>query len=125
MGFDTKTESVSPDELTAGNFPVVTKPVTLILGTSYPRGAVLGIITASGKATLVDDAQGTGEEIAEGVLLDSVDATAADQSGIMALTGDFNGDALTFGGDDVVADHVDALRNKCVFIHKTAIAVQP
>lgn len=123
MAFTTKTNTDAPDQLFAGDFPVVTKSITLT-GAAFVRGSVIGIITASGKGVLVDNTLGNGAQTAEGILLDYVDASGADKSGIIALTGDFNGSALTFGGDDVVADHVAALRNKSIFIHKTAAAVQ-
>ena len=64
--------------------------VTLKAGTSYPLGAVLGRITASGKYRLSPDATVTGDEGAEtavAVLLEAVDATAADQTGLIAARG--------------------------------------
>ena len=64
--------------------------VTLKAGTSYPLGAVLGKITASGKYRLSPNAAVTGDEGAEtavAVLLEAVDATAADQSGLIAARG--------------------------------------
>ena len=64
--------------------------VTLKAGSSYPLGAVLGRITASGKYRLSPAAQVTGDEGAEtavAVLLDAVDATAADQTGLIAARG--------------------------------------
>ena len=64
--------------------------VTLKAGTSYPLGAVLGKITASGKYRLSPAATVTGDEGAEtaiAVLLEAVDATAADQAGLIAARG--------------------------------------
>jgi hypothetical protein len=64
--------------------------VTLKAGTSYPLGAVLGTITASGKYRLSPAAEVVGEEGAETasvVLLEAVDATAADQTGVIAARG--------------------------------------
>jgi hypothetical protein len=64
--------------------------VTLKAGTSYPLGAVLGRITASGKCRLSPNATVTGDEGAEtaiAVLLEAVDATAADQTGLIAARG--------------------------------------
>ncbi len=64
--------------------------VTLKSGTSYPLGAVLGKITASGKYRLSPAATVTGDEGAEtatAVLLQPVDATAADQTGLVAARG--------------------------------------
>lgn len=125
MPFSTKTDSVSPDELIAGSFPRVTKPVTLLTGTAYLRGDVLGVVTASGKYTLVDSDAEDGSQTPEAILMEDSDASSADTSGIVALTGDFNSAALRFGGTDVAADHVAALRGKSIFIHKTAVSVEP
>lgn len=64
--------------------------VTLKAGTSYPLGAVLGKITASGKYRLSPAAQVVGDEgaeVATAVLLQAVDATAADATGLIAARG--------------------------------------
>jgi hypothetical protein len=61
--------------------------VTLLAGTNYALGAVLGVVTASGKYTLSPDAGATGEEVAVAVLLEAVDATAADATGLVLARG--------------------------------------
>jgi len=64
--------------------------VTLKAGAAYPLGAVLGRITASGKYRLAAAAEVTGDEGAEtavAVLLQPVDATLADRTGLIAARG--------------------------------------
>ena len=61
--------------------------VTLLAGTSYPVGAVLGRITASGKMKLSTATGTDGAQNAAAVLLYDVDATAADVTGIVVLRG--------------------------------------
>jgi len=61
--------------------------VTLLAGTNYAIGSVLGIVTASGKYTLSPDTGTTGEETAVAVLLEAVDATAADAAGVILARG--------------------------------------
>lgn len=64
--------------------------VTLKAGTSYPLGAVLGRITASGKFRFSAAAQVVGDEGAEtavAVLIEAVDATAADATGLVVARG--------------------------------------
>ena len=64
--------------------------VTLKAGISYPLGAVLGRITASGKYRLSPAAEVVGDEGAEtaaAVLLEAVDATSADQTALIAVRG--------------------------------------
>ncbi len=61
--------------------------VTLKSGTNYPLGAVLGKLTADGKYTLSPASGADGSETAVAVLLEAADATAADQTGLIAARG--------------------------------------
>ena len=57
--------------------------VTVITGQNLGTGAVIGKITASGKVTELAPGAADGSENAAGVLLLPVDATAADQPGVI------------------------------------------
>ena len=64
--------------------------VTLKSGTDYALGSVLGKITATAKYRLSPNAQVVGDEGAEtavAVLLEAVDATAADKTGLVVARG--------------------------------------
>jgi hypothetical protein len=64
--------------------------VTLKSGTKYALGSVLGKITASGKYRLSPAAQAVGDEGAEtaiAVLIEDVDATSADKTGLVVARG--------------------------------------
>lgn len=61
--------------------------VTLLAGTNYPLGAVLGVVTASGKYTLSPATGTDGSETAAAVLLEAVDASAADATGLVIVRG--------------------------------------
>jgi hypothetical protein len=64
--------------------------VTLKAGTSYLLGAVLGKITATGKYRLSPAAEVVGDEgaeIATAVLIEAVDATDADKTGLVVARG--------------------------------------
>lgn len=61
--------------------------VTLLAGTAYPVGAVLGRITASGKYKLATSGGSDGAQTASTVLLYAVDATLADAVGIVVARG--------------------------------------
>ena len=64
--------------------------MTLKAGTSYELGSVLGKITASSKYRLSPAAQVVGDEGAEtaiAVLLEAVDATGGDKTGLIAARG--------------------------------------
>ena len=75
--------------------------VTLKAGTNYALGSVLGKITASGKYRLSPAAQVAGDEGAEtaaAVLIDLVDATGGDTTGLVIARGPviMSQDALVF-----------------------------
>ena len=61
--------------------------ITLLIGTNYPSGAVLGRITASGKYTLSAATGADGAQVAVAVLLYPVNATLADAVGIVVARG--------------------------------------
>ncbi|MCW5750230.1 MAG: head decoration protein [Alphaproteobacteria bacterium] len=64
--------------------------VTLKAGTNYALGAVLGKITASGKYRLSPAALVLGDEgaeVATAVLIEAVDATAGDKTGLVVARG--------------------------------------
>ena len=61
--------------------------VTLLAGTAYPVGSVLGRITASGKYKLATSGGSDGAQTAGAVLLYAVDATLADAVGIVVARG--------------------------------------
>ena len=61
--------------------------ITLLLGTNYKSGSVLGKITATGKYKLATAAGADGAQIASAVLLNPVDATAADATGVILARG--------------------------------------
>ena len=61
--------------------------VTLLAGTAYPVGAVLGRITASGKYKLATSGGSDGAQTAAAVLLYDVDATLTDAVGIVLVRG--------------------------------------
>ncbi len=61
--------------------------VTLLAGTDYPVGAVLGRITTGGKYKLSPAAGSDGAQTAAAVLLYPVDATAADAPGVVLMRG--------------------------------------
>ena len=64
--------------------------VMLKAGTTYPLGAVLGRITADGKYVLSPAASTAGREgaeIANAVLIEAVDATAADAPALVIVRG--------------------------------------
>ena len=109
-----------PDNLFAGGVqPVVTDSITVKSGQSYVRGSVVAL-DAEEKAVLVDSTSAT-DSIKKpyGILTDDVDATTEDRETTVYLTGEFNQDALIFGGTDTFEIHAVALREIGIILKKT------
>ena len=118
-----KTEGTyTPDGLLAGNAHLlVARKVTVLSGQVLPRGAVLGIVTASGKAILSLAAASDGSQTPDLILAEDVDATGADATALAYERGDFNARAITLGTGHTVASIREGLRAKGIAL-LTAIA---
>lgn len=113
-------EIYTPDKLLAGDFPRVYESVTIASGANLVAGAVLGIITSSGKYALSAAAAGDGSEVPRAILLKDAAAAAADVSNVpVALTGEFNQNALTFGTGHTAASTKTGLRDIGIFLKTT------
>ena len=118
-----KTEGTyTPDSLLAGNAHLlVARKVTVLSGQVLPRGAVLGIVTTSGKAILSLAAASDGSQTPDLILAADVDATGADATALAYERGDFNARAITLGTGHTVASIREGLRAKGIAL-LTAIA---
>lgn len=113
--------SVTYDKLfVSGAFPVVTDTLVISSGQNLTRGTVLGIVTTGGEAVKVDSTAVDGSAVAYAILAQDTDATLADVTAPVYLTGEVNGDALIFGGTDTKATHKNALRKIGIFV-KTVV----
>jgi hypothetical protein len=114
--------SVEYDNLVAGTtIPVEIKSVKLKAGQGVlQRGSVLGIISSSKLAVLVDSTATDGSQVADCILTDDVDTGAAGATEDVVATaytsGLFNRQALIFGGTDTADQHEDTLREKGIFL---------
>lgn len=102
-----------PDNLQAGDFPVKTKTVTLKAGTAYVRGHVL---MALADADLGKYGAVTTDASAKYILLEDMDATAADKKATVAITGEYNGRSLTLGSGATLAGVTAALEPLSIFV---------
>ncbi len=68
--------------------------VTVLAGQNLALGAVAGIVTATGKVKQIDPSATDGSQIASGVILQAIDATAGDSP-----------DGLLIARHAIVADH--------------------
>ncbi|MFN3297753.1 head decoration protein [Caldimonas sp.] len=68
--------------------------VTVGAGQNLPLGAVVGLVTATGKVKQIDPSATDGSQVAAGVLMQAVDATLIDRE-----------DGLMLARHAIVADH--------------------
>lgn len=115
-------ESFTPDQLHAGDFPIRTLDVTIASGQNLTRGALLGKITASGKYVLSLSAAADGSQTPVAILAEDVDATAGDKDGIAYISGDFNEDAITYGTSHTAASVREGLRDLNIYLKKPVSA---
>lgn len=119
----TATETLNKDNIFAATQvqPVTATAATVLSGEGVlARGSVMGRVSASGKLKLVNSSSDDGSQNPYGILADGVDATSADATGVIFLTGEFNSDALVFGGTDTAATH-EAEARKIGLFFKTNI----
>jgi hypothetical protein len=84
-----------------------------VVGDSF----TLTVAAGSGKYRACNKANTDGSHIAECVLSEAIDATAADVVNAPVYdVGQFNSAALVFGGASVVADHAEQLRARSIFL---------
>ncbi|CAM3300048.1 MULTISPECIES: head decoration protein [Paenibacillus] len=117
-------DSVPYDNLIAGMVqPIVTQSIIIepATGAVYERGTVMARtgFAADGTwiCTIVDSqAAGAAQKVPVAVLADElVDATTAQQRATVYTQGEFNRDALIFGGNDTIATHEAALNDAKIY----------
>lgn len=106
----------TPDQLSAGDFPVVLDSVTIAADQVLPRGAVLGQVTASGEYVLSLSAATDGSETPSVVLDAAIDTTGAAAPALVRLTGQLLGSQLTLGAGHTLASVKAALRPLSLFV---------
>lgn len=107
------------DNLIAGDFPIVTKGITIASGQILKRGAILGRIQASGKYVLSLAAANNGSENPIAVLSADVDATSSDVETVCYFSGQFNITALTFGTGHTPTSTSHILRILNIYLTET------
>lgn len=117
-----ETYTTGADNLFAGTQvqPVVADAVTIAEGQGVlVRGTALGQVTATGKFVAVDSTAEDGSDVLVAILAETVDATNGDIETAAYFTGEFNQNALVFGGSDTYEDHKDAARARGIFMKDT------
>lgn len=104
------TETFDPNGLIAGDYPIETKKVTIASSAALVAGAVLGVVTASGKYLLSASAAVDGSETPSAVLAADADASGGDAEATVYISGEFASDKLSFGTGHTAATVETALR---------------
>lgn len=91
------TETYTPPNLIAGDYPLVTEPEVIASGQDLQKGALLGRVTASGKLVLSATAAGDGSEKPIAVLTSALDTSGGDVEAPVYKTGIFHYSGLQVG----------------------------
>lgn len=106
-----------PDQLIAGQFQPITDTVQCLAGKVYPRGMVMGQVTASGLYTTCIKTATDGSEKPCAIMVDTVDATDGQKRGGVYLTGEFNAHRLIMDASWTADTLKPLLRDKSIFLH--------
>ena len=109
----------TPDNLIAGASDVIAIPITVASGQGeLPRGQLLGKLTAGGFYAKCDSATNPqdGSEVGDVILCDNIDATDEDIVTTGYTIGEFNENAVVFGGTDTADTHRESLRAKGIIL---------
>lgn len=105
-----------PTSLIAGDFPLKTRNVTVPAGNVFPRGTVLGRITANKKYVKSLTASADGSQTPKAVAACDVDTTGADKVVPVYVTGEFAQEKLTYGAGHDAASVEDAFTTADILI---------
>lgn len=111
-------ESYTPDRLLYNTDGLRTGEDTVLTGQgTLARGTVLAVDTGnSNKLVAVDSDSATPSvQVAVAILAQEIDTSSGDVDAPLYYAGEFNEDELTFGADDTIADHRDAMRQRGLF----------
>lgn len=106
----------TPDQLSAGDFPIVKESVVIASGQVLAAGAVLGQLTTGGQYKLSASAASDGSQTPTVVLDEAVDTTAGAMPAPVRLTGEVLGEALVLGAGHTIASVKAALRPLSLFV---------
>ncbi len=107
--------SVTPDNLLAGEFPRVSRMVTITGRGVLAVGTVLGKQTTDGHYRVSEAAVHDGSEQPDAILAEEVDLAHGDVQARVYLTGEFNTQALTLGAGHTLASVTAACRTRSIF----------
>lgn len=106
----------SPDNLIAGSLDLIALEIIVKQGQGIlPRGQLLGLITGDDYVKC-DSTANDGSQAGACILAEDIDATSADVVCTGYFQGEFNENAVLFGGTDTAATHRAALLAKKIVL---------
>lgn len=106
----------TPAQLGAGDFPIIKAAGVIAAGQVLAAGSVLGAVTAGGEYKLSASAAADGSQAPSVVLDEAIDTTLGAAPGVLRLTGEVLGTALTLGAGHTLASVKAALRPLSLFV---------
>lgn len=106
---------LEPHNLIAGEFPRVSEYVTVTGTGMLEEGAVLGEL-ADGRYQFSVLTATDGSQIPDAILAEPVDLAMGDLSARVYVTGEFNREAITFGGGHTLQTVKRTLRQRSIFL---------
>ena len=105
-----------PDNLIAGDFPQVSRIVTVTGDTSLMPGTVLGRISTDARYQLSETTKEDGSEIPDGILAEVAELSQGDVEALVYLSGEFNESALILGAGHTLDSVRQAFRTRSIFL---------
>ena len=108
----------TPDNLLSGEYPRVSRLITIAAGADLKRGAVLGRVTGDGKFKLSSPDNKDGSEVPDAILAENVAAESQEVQAVVYFAGEFNENALVLGKGHTLDAIRPTLRAKNIFLRK-------
>lgn len=89
--------SITPQNLIAGEFPRVSRTVTVTGNGILPIGSVLGCIDQDGRYQLSVASAEDGSQVPDAILAETIGLNSGDQQAVVYFSGEFNAFALHLG----------------------------
>ncbi len=109
------------DNLIAGDHPLVTDSRIVGENTTLVRGTYVGIITATTRIIASDSGAADGSQNGDSVLAEDVTTGAGEEKTVTVYQcGEFNENALVFGGTDTAADRKAEARGLSIYFKSSS-----
>lgn len=110
-----KIDSHVQDNLETGDLPSQTYDYQIKEDALFVRGQVLGLVTGTGLLAKYKSGNSDGTENPHSIAVHDAAETVADRAAVYVF-GSFNSNKLVFDGADVVADVLEALRDRGIYL---------